>query len=342
MTDLYFIPKKEKHFLELAKPLIFFDLETTGTNVGTDRIVSIYAVKLLPDGSQIELEHLVNPTIPIPPEATAIHHITNEMVADQPTFKDLLDELCLFFTNCDLGGYNIKRFDVPLLLNEFDRQKKYPIKCCDVKLVDAMGIFHTKEKRDLSAALKFYCRRDHVEAHTAKADVLATIDILKEQLLRYDDLQPNTSFLHDYVTGGNTVDLSGKFIRDNNGRILLNFGKHKGKEACKQLDFLKWMFDKDFTVDTIAVAKKIYYNCIWELEIKDWLATYKIRDNLEIASALYATAKFGNDIFPFTYRKEGKKVTISYLAEPPNSLDLFHADAVAILINLLNAALPNK
>jgi len=194
MEQPYYIPQKETTFLHLEKPLIFFDLETTGTHPSTDRIVELCAVKLHPDGTREELYHLINPTIPISPGASAVHGITDEKVANKPTFGDLVNELAALFEGCDLGGYNIKKFDVPLLMEEFHRHKKYPISYSEVKLVDAMGIYHSKEKRDLSAAVKFYCDREHGEAHSAKADVLATIDILKHQLLRYEDLEPNTSF----------------------------------------------------------------------------------------------------------------------------------------------------
>src|SRR5688572_4241575 len=162
MEHSYYIPytsKVEDPFLVLQKPIVFFDLETTGTSTATDRIVEICAIRLHPDGSRKELHHLLNPTIPISAGATAVHGITDEMVAGKPTFGDLLDELYPFFYGADLAGYNIKRFDVPMLMEEFHRYKKYPINVNEVKLVDAMGIYHSKEKRDLSAAVRFYCGR---------------------------------------------------------------------------------------------------------------------------------------------------------------------------------------
>lgn len=264
MEPSFFIPSREETFMSLSRPLIFFDLETTGINALTDRIVEIYAVKHLPNGSQEELHHLLNPTIPISPGASATHGYTDGMVADKPTFADVVEELVLFFKDADLAGYNIKKYDVPMLLEEFGRCKKYPINYNEVKLVDAMSIFHQKEKRDLSAAVKFYLEADHSEAHSAKADVLATIGILKKQLLVYDDLQPNTSFLHDCIDAGNTVDLHWRwFIRDEKGTIVLNFGKHKGVEACTQPEYLKWMIaEGDFPVSTKMVAKKIYMHCL--------------------------------------------------------------------------------
>jgi DNA polymerase III subunit epsilon len=144
MDNSYYIPRIEDRLLKLDRPIVFFDLETTGTSPATDRIVEICAIKQLPDGSQQELHSLINPTIPISPGATAAHGITDEMVQDKPTFRDLGQELADFFQACDLGGYNIKRFDVPMLMEEFHRCKLYPIQMSEVKLVDVMSIFHSK------------------------------------------------------------------------------------------------------------------------------------------------------------------------------------------------------
>jgi DNA polymerase-3 subunit epsilon len=220
MEQPYFIPKQAEQFLQLERPIVFFDLETTGTNVASDRIIEICAIKLHPDGKQEELYHLVNPTVPIPAEATKVHGITNEQVAGKPTFQQLFTELADFFRDCDLGGYNIKRFDVPMLMEEFHRHRQYPISINEVKLVDVMGIFHSKEKRDLAGAVNFYCSREHEGAHGARADVLATIEVLKHQLLRYEDLQPNSSFLHDFLSQGRQVDVSGKFVRNEDGVVV--------------------------------------------------------------------------------------------------------------------------
>ncbi|RYY41414.1 MAG: 3'-5' exonuclease [Chitinophagaceae bacterium] len=339
MEQPYFIPQPAEKFLELERPLVFFDLETTGTNVATDRIVELCAIKLHPDGRQEELYQLFNPTIPIPAEATAVHGFTNEMVAKEPTFSDKAGDLADFFCNCDLGGYNIKRFDVPMLMEEFHRQKKYPVAISEVKLVDVMAIFHNKEKRDLAGAVRFYCQRDHEGAHGAKADILATIEVLKYQLLRYDDLQPNTTFLHDFLSGGRQVDVSGKFIRNEAGDIVFNFGKHIGKRAESETDYLKWMFEGEFPVDTRMVAKRIYMNTVWKEQLRHWLAAQKVVENAALASALYATIKFGEDIFPFSTHKEGEKLTVTYLDEPPATYTFLHKDAQAILLQLLDEQL---
>ena len=341
--ETFFIPQTENNFLKLERPIVFFDLETTGKVPLTDRIVEIYAVKLNIDGVQEELHHLINPTIPISAGAIEAHGITDEMVADKPTFKDLGEEIAAFFQGCDLGGYNIKKYDVRMLMEEFHRCKKYPINYNEVKLVDAMGIYHSKEKRDLSAALRFYCQKEHADAHSAKSDVLATIDILKRQLLMYEDLEPNTSFLHDFLNAGDNVDFAGKFIRDEEGRIILNFGMHKGKEACSEPDYLKWMYEKgEFAVDTKMVAKKIYMNCKWEGEINSWLQVNKIHVNLSTLSALYTTLKFGNNIFPFSVDGNEGKVTINYLIEPPVQLRLVHPDAVKLMLSILDRQLRDK
>lgn len=288
MEQPFVLPITEESFLKLTRPIVFFDLETTGTTPSTDRIVEIYAIKLHVDGTRTELHHVLNPTIPISPGATAAHGFTDEMVADKPLFKDLANKLADFFQDCDLAGYNIKKYDVPMLMEEFHRCKKYPINFNEVKLIDAMGIYHNKEKRDLASAVRFYCQQEHAEAHSSKADVLATINVLKHQLLKYDDLEPNTSFLHDYLSAGNNVDFAGKFVRDQDGKIVFNFGQHKGKEACTEPEYLKWILDNDFAVDTKMVAKKIYMHCIWEGQIKGWLALNKISEDYTLASALYA------------------------------------------------------
>lgn len=343
MEQSYYIPKKEQTFLTLTRPIIFYDLETTGKSPAVDRIVEIFAIKLHPDGSQEELHRYLNPTVPIPPEATAVHGISDEMVADKPTFAELAEELTAFFTGCDLGGYNVKGFDVHLLIEEFARHQKHPIYLSEVKLVDCMGIYHSKEKRDLAAALKFYCGREHTDAHSAKADVLATIDILKHQLLKYEDLEPNTSFLHDYLSSGNNVDMAGKFIRDEAGNIFFNFGKHKGKEACTERGYLQWMVEKgEFVPDTKKVAQRIYDNCLLEDEIRKWLNENKVGLADATVAALYTVVRFGEDVFPFSLKKEGDKLIVTYLIEPPVLLTLANSDARQVLLNVLDKYLRKK
>jgi len=340
MEPSSFLHKTEDRFLELERPIIFFDLETTGTSVTRDRIVELCAIKLHPDGTREECHHLINPSIPIPAGATAVHGITNEMVAGKPLFRELATGLADFFQHSDLGGYNIRRFDVPLLMEEFHRVKKYPVNIHEVKVVDAMAIFHSKEKRDLSAALKFYCQREHEQAHSAKADVLATIDILKQQLVRYDDLSPDTAFLHDYLASGNTIDFSGRFRRDENGEIIFNFGKHFGKAACRETSYLKWMFEEgDFAVDTKMVAKRIFMHCLWEDEIRNWLQASNILSNAATTSALYSCIKYGKDVFPFASGTTEGKPFITYVMEPPVTYFFPHTDAVSLFLQVLDRAL---
>ncbi|RYZ17882.1 MAG: hypothetical protein EOO16_23570 [Chitinophagaceae bacterium] len=211
----------------------------------------------------------------------------------------------------------------------------------EAKMVDVMGIYHQREKRDLAAAVRFYCDREHDGAHSAKSDVLATIDVLKQQLLRYDDLKPNASFLHDTIDDG-TVDLSRRFVRDANGDIVFNFGKHKGKLAESEPGYLDWMLGGEFSADTKIAIKRIQMNIVWKRELTKWLADNKITENTAIASALYATIKFGEDIFPFsTYFEKGRR-TINYLNEPPASYTFAHKDAQGLLLQLLDAKLTPK
>jgi|GEM_PF-25575 len=342
MEQPYYIPKQSDAFLQLERPIVFFDLETTGTTPATDRIVELCAIKLLPDGTQKELYHLINPTIPIPAGATAIHGISDADVAGKPAFGELLDELEAFFSGCDLGGYNIRRFDVPMLMEEFHRFKRYPILISEVKLVDVMGIFHAKEKRDLAGAVRFYCNRAHEGAHGARADILATIDVLKQQLLRYEDLQPNTSFLHDFLSQGNLVDPSGRFIRNAEGVIIFNFGKHYGKPAEAELEYLEWMLKGAFTVDTKLAARRIIMNGKWKQEVKSWLQKQGIRDKKDLVAALYTTLKSGTPVFPFSITTDGGKRTLHYTAEPMGAYTFAHRDAEAIMLHLLDSELEPK
>lgn len=343
MDASFYLPKPAETFLELSKPLVFFDLETTGVNPVTDRIVELYAIRVNADGTQDELHHLINPTIPIPQEAINVHGITNEMVADKPPFHLLAAEIGSFFRGCDLAGYNIKRFDVPLLLEEFQRCGKYPINFNDVKLVDVMAIYHSKEKRDLAAAVRFYLQREHKEAHSAKADVQATLAILKKQLLLYEGLEPNTSFLHDYLSAGSIVDGSGRFKRNREGEIIFNFGKHAGQPACTKPDYLKWMIrEGEFAADTKMVANRIYKHCQWEKKIKIWIAENKLTATKELAAALYSTAKFAEGINPFALAKLGEGFTITYQSQPPASFTFENSEAVKVLLTILDDFLREK
>jgi len=251
--------------LNLKIPLCFFDLETTGINVTQDRIIEIAVIKVMPNGEVIRKSNVVNPTIPISPESTAIHGITNEDVADKPTFKEVAKEYVKFFEGSDLAGFNILKFDVPVLVEEFLRAGvdfDYSRK----KLIDAQKIFHMMEKRTLSAAFKFYCGKEMVDAHSAEADTQATMDVLYAQIERYEN-QEVTDGLGNKVgiikndmeelnklTATEMVDLAARMVKNDKGEPVFNFGKHKNKPVStvfrEEPSYYDWMMNGDFPLDT--------------------------------------------------------------------------------------------
>lgn len=251
--------------LNLKIPLCFFDLEATGTNISRDRIVEIAVVKVMPSGEILRKSNVINPTIPIPAETTAIHGITNEQVADKPTFKEVAREYAKFMEGCDLAGFNILKFDVPLLVEEFlradvefDYQKK--------KIIDSQKIFHLMEKRTLSAALMFYCGKKIEKAHSAEADTMATVDVLMAQIERYngqevtDGLERKVGVIENdmeslsKLVADDLVDLAGRMVRNSKGDIIFNFGKHKNKLVMdvfkEEPAYYEWMMNGDFPLDT--------------------------------------------------------------------------------------------
>ena len=236
--------------MKLERPLAFFDLETTGVSVASDRIVEISIVKVHTDRHREILTKRVNPTIPIAPEATAVHGITNEDVANEPTFKRLAQGIFGFLKGCDLAGYNILRFDLPLLVEEMLRAgvNEFPEK--DVKFVDAMTVFYNFEKRDLTAALKFYCNKDMVDAHSAEADTLATVEVVGAQIAKYDLGSDITQLVEISMQGKEIIDYAGKFTRSDNGDIVFAFGKNKGRRVVDEPDYVEWMCGGEFTRDT--------------------------------------------------------------------------------------------
>jgi DNA polymerase-3 subunit epsilon len=241
--------------LKLKRPLAFLDLECTGLNTQTDRIVEIAICKVHPDYSREVLTHLVNPGCLIPAEASAIHGITNEMVADQPTFQQLSSELFTFLEGCDVGGFNSNSFDVPLLFHEFARTCRF-WDYQSFAMVDAGNIFKRKEPRTLSAAYQFYCGAELENAHSAEADILATVDVFVNQLERYPDLPLDINELHSFCNYDRKVlDLSGKFTLDADGDIVFNFGSKKGTKAKNDLGYVQWMYGKDFAPDTMKVCE---------------------------------------------------------------------------------------
>lgn len=248
--------------LNLKRPIIFFDLETTGTNVLKDRIVEISYIKVMPDGNEKAQRYLVNPEIVIPEEATKVHHISNEDVAGQPTFRELVDTIEGDFSGCDLAGYNSNRFDIPMLIEEFARAGRN-FSLLDRNIIDVQNIFYKKEPRTLIAAYKFYCDCDLEGAHSAANDTRATYEVFKAQIERYDDLENDMEFLAKYTRMGNSIDLSGRIVEGKNGEMEFNFGKHKGKRVVdvfkSEPSFYRWMMDGDFPRDTKNIITQVYY-----------------------------------------------------------------------------------
>lgn len=238
--------------LQLKRPLAYIDLETTGINIGTDRIVEIAIVKQMVDGSRIVKRKLINPEMPIPPGSTEIHGISNEMVKDAPTFKQAANELKQFIENCDLAGYNSNRFDIPLLLEEFLRSG-IDIDLNNRMLLDVQKVFHMMEQRTLSAAYKFYCDKQLDGAHGAEVDATATCDILEAQVQRYPQMGNTVEAIVKFTGEDQIVDFARRFIMEN-GVEVFNFGKHKGKPVTDVLkqepQYYDWMMKGDFALHT--------------------------------------------------------------------------------------------
>jgi DNA polymerase-3 subunit epsilon len=247
--------------LKLTRPLAFFDLETTGVNVATDRIVEISILKVYPNGNKDSLTRRINPTIPIPLQASEVHGIYDVDVIDCPTFAELSNEILAFIKDADLAGYNSNKFDIPVLVEEFLRAK-VDIDFSDKKCVDVQNIFHKMEQRTLSAAYKFYCNKDIKNAHSAEADILATYEVLEAQLEKYKELEPTSEFLHDFSNyGNNSVDFAKRIVLNDNNEEVFNFGKHKGKSVVdifkKEPSYYSWMMQGDFPLHTKHVITKI-------------------------------------------------------------------------------------
>lgn len=246
--------------LNLKRPLGFIDLETTGINVSTDRIVELSVLKISPNGKEEWMSTRVNPEMAIPLKSTAIHGIKDEDVAKAPTFKEIAKKLAVFLEGCDLAGYNAIKFDIPVLAEEFlrvnidfiFRKRRY---------VDVQVIFHKKEQRTLAAAYQFYCKKDLKDAHSSKADTAATFEVLKSQLDRYKDLENDVEKLADYSSFNSNVDFAGRIILDENGVEVFNFGKHKGKPVefvfNEEPAYYSWMMNGDFPLYTKKVLTEI-------------------------------------------------------------------------------------
>ena len=248
--------------MKLERPIAFFDLETTGTRIGRDRIVQIAVMRLMPDGTREEWQSLVNPLMPIPAEATAVHGITDADVAGAPRLEDLADEILGNLAGCDLGGFNLLRFDVPLLTEELLRVG-FPWNTSDLRIVDVQRIFHKKEPRDLSAAVAFYLDRAHTSAHDAMGDVRATADVLLAQLGRYTDLSATVPDLGAFSGDRErSPDVAGKLAYNASGEVCLNFGKYRGwpLEALGRNDpgYLEWLLTRaELPASTLAIMKQV-------------------------------------------------------------------------------------
>jgi len=278
--------------LNLIRPLAFFDLETTGVNVGADRIVEIAILKAMPDGTEVVKTLRINPEMPIPLQSSLIHGIYEEHILNEPTFKTVAQELADFIGDADLAGYNSNRFDIPVLLEEFLRAG-VDFDMNDRKFVDVQNIFHQMEQRTLRAAYKFYCDKDIINAHSAEADITATYHVLLAQIERYKDadfedkqgklskpVQNSVDALHTFTNMNKPVDFAGRMVFNESEEEIFNFGKHKGKTVEQVFDiepsYYSWMKQGDFPLYT---KKKLTE--IWERWNKKKEALKQERKELE-------------------------------------------------------------
>lgn len=246
--------------LNLKKPVVFFDLETTGVDVANDRIVEISLHKVMPDGKEETKTMRINPEMPIPPQSTEIHGISDDDVKNEPTFNIVAKDVVKFIEGCDLAGYNSNKFDIPLLAEEFLRVgvdvdlKKH-------RLIDVQVIFHKMEQRTLSAAYKFYCEKNLDNAHSAEADTIATYEILKAQIDRYTDLNNDMEELSKFSSHNKNADFAGRIVYNDKGEEVFNFGKYKGQTVESVLEkdqgYFSWMLNSDFPLYTKKVLTAI-------------------------------------------------------------------------------------
>ncbi len=238
--------------LQLTRPLAFIDLETTGINISIDRIVEIAIIKISPNGEQHIKRKVINPLMSIPAASSEVHGITNEMVKDAPSFKQVANEIKQFLENCDLAGYNSNRFDIPMLVEEFLRAG-LEFSTDGIKMIDVQRVFHLMEQRTLTAAYKFYCQKTHDGAHSAEKDALATWEILEAQVERYENIGSTIETIIKFIGEEDFVDFSRRFIKQD-GIEIFNFGKHKGKAVTEVLriepQYYDWMMKGDFSLHT--------------------------------------------------------------------------------------------
>lgn len=260
--------------LKLERPLVLFDLETTGLNIGKDKIIEICLLKVFPDGTQEERTLRINPECHIPEETSLVHHIYDEDVKDKPTFREVADEINAFMEDCDIAGFNSNHFDIPLLVEEFLRcGKTFDIR--NRKLIDVQQIFHKMEPRNLIAAYKFYCGKDLNDAHCATADTKATFEVLDAQIARYANtiytdrdgiestpVTPNVKDLSAFTVNSRNVDFASHIVLNNKDEEVFNFGKHKNERVkdvfTKEPAYYSWMMNADFPLYTKQVITQIY------------------------------------------------------------------------------------
>jgi len=251
--------------IKLKRPLVFFDLETTGLRISDARIIEISIIKVFPEQKTSEHTTRINPTVPIPPQSTEIHGITDDDVKNKPTFKNISSKLFSFLYDCDLVGYNSNNYDIPILAEEFLRTGFY-FDLTDRKMIDVQSIYHQMEPRNLKAAYKFYCQKDLEGAHSAKADTKATFEVLQAQLKTYDSLESSLDFLHAMCERKRKVDHVGKVVFDENDVKVFNFGKHFGKPVEQVIreypDYFDWLLQEGQIPN---YTKKILYDIRKEL-----------------------------------------------------------------------------
>jgi DNA polymerase-3 subunit epsilon len=246
--------------LNLKNPLVFFDLETTGVDIVNDRIVEISYLKISPNGMEESKTMRINPGIPIPATATAVHGISDEDVKNAPTFKEIAKTLAKDIEGCDLAGYNSNRFDIPLLAEEFLRAET-DIDLKRRKFIDVQTIFHKMEQRTLSAAYKFYCGKELEGAHGAEADTRATYEVLKSQLDRYPELKNDVNYLSDFSCFTKNADFAGRIVFNEKGEECINFGKYKGRKVVdilkEDIGYYGWIMSSNFSLDTKRIFTAI-------------------------------------------------------------------------------------
>jgi DNA polymerase-3 subunit epsilon len=247
--------------LKLSRPIVFFDLETTGLSIVKDRIVEISILKIFPNGNKESKTWLINPTIPIPQETIDIHGITNEKVASEPTFKEVHKEILEIINECDLAGFNSNKFDIPLLAEEFLRCE-HDFSMDKINAVDVQNIFHKLEQRTLSAAYKFYCDKELINAHSAEADTLATYEILLAQINKYDEINNDVEFLSEFSKRGNkSIDIAGFIKLNDENKEIITFGKYKGRTIKDIYDenpgYFSWINQAEFPLYTKKILKDL-------------------------------------------------------------------------------------